>query len=537
MQPPFLSLPSLDVPNPYPTPGRPVLARNVVATSQPLAAEAGLWMLRCGGNAVDAAIAAAITLTVVEPTGCGLGSDAFAMVWDGARFHGLNASGRSPAAWNSDRFAGRKVMPERGWESVVVPGAVSGWAALSERFGRLPFADLCQPAIDYARRGFAVTPTVAHLWARGAALLKDQPGFAETFLPDGEAPGAGKVFRSEAMARTIERIANSRGEDFYRGELARRIADFATEHGAALTARDLADHSNDWVAPLSVDFYDSSLQELPPNGQGLAALIAAGILSELGVDALPPDSAGSLHLQIEAMKLAFADLHHYVADPDHMARPAEAFLDRDYLRTRARLVDHRRAGLPVYGVPRRGGTVYLTAADANGMMVSFIQSNYMGFGSGVVVPGTGISLQNRGCGFRAEPGHANSVGPRKRPFHTIIPGFASRQGHPVMSYGVMGAAMQAQGHVQMALRVLLHGQDPQMASDAPRWRVTGGLNVALESRVAPTVAAELASLGHHVTVEPEVAHQAFGGAQAIVRMNGVYAGGSDHRKDGRAVGF
>jgi gamma-glutamyltranspeptidase/glutathione hydrolase len=528
---------ALSAGNPYPTWRRPLLARNIVATSQPLAAQAGLWMLRRGGSAVDAVLAAAMALTVVEPTSNGLGSDAFAIVWDGSRLHGLNASGRAPAGWTTERFAGLDRMPERGWDSVTVPGAVSAWTALSGRFGRLPFAELCQPAIDYARHGYQVSPTVAGQWRRGAAILAGQPGFAEAFLPDGEPPDAGAMFRSEAMAASLESIAASRGADFYQGALAERIAAFARRHGAALTRDDLAAHQADWCEPLALDFHGSVLHELPPNGQGFAALIAAGILAELGIAELPPDSAASLHLQIEAMKLAFADLYQYLADADHMRLATAQLLDPAYLRARARLVDRNRAGSPTYGVPSRGGTVYLTAADADGMMVSYIQSNYMGFGSGVVVPGTGISLQNRGSAFDPRPGLANSVGPRKRPFHTIIPGFVTKGGSALMSYGVMGAAMQAQGHLQMALRILLHGQDPQTASDAGRWRVTGGEAVSLEQSVSPAVAGELAARGHQITIEPYAPEQAFGGAQAILRYRDGYMAGSDHRKDGQAVGF
>jgi gamma-glutamyltranspeptidase/glutathione hydrolase len=529
--------PVLDPTNPYQSSRQPVLAQNAMATSQPLAAQAGLWMLRQGGNAVDAALAAAIALTVVEPTGCGLGSDAFAMIWDGKMLHGLNASGRAPAGWTPERFADRASMPERGWESVVVPGAVSAWAALSERFGRLPFADVCQPAIDYARYGYAVSPTVAGLWEKGATLLAGQPGFAEAFLPNGKAPLPGQLFRCEAMARSLERIAASRGADFYEGELAGRIAAFARSHDAALNEDDLAAHRVDWQAPLSQDFHGFTLHELPPNGQGLAALIAAGILQETGIAGLPPDSADSLHLQIEAMKLAFSDLDRYVGDPDHMEIAAAALLEPTYLRRRACLIDLDKASAPIYGVPTKGGTVYLTAADADGMMVSFIQSNFLGFGSGVVVPGTGISLANRGSAFLPQPGHANSVGPRKRPFHTIIPGFVSQDGVPLMSYGVMGAAMQAQGHLQLAVRILLHAQNPQTAIDAPRWRVTGGTALAVEETMSPAIVADLAARGHRITIEENSPHQAFGGAQVILRQDAGYCAASDSRKDGQAVGY
>jgi len=516
---------------------QPVFAANVVATSQPLAAQAGVRMLLSGGNAVDAALAAAIALTVVEPTGCGLGSDAFAIVWDGTELQGLNASGRSPAAWCPERFAGRSTMPERGWESVTVPGAVSGWVALSERFGRLPFERLFEPAIAYARDGFPVSPTIAALWQRGAVHLADQPGFADAFLPNGRAPLAGETFRNPAQARTLERIAASRGEDFYRGELAGRMARFAAENGAALTTADLDAHRVDWCRPIAQDFGTARLHEIPPNGQGLAALIALGILDRLDVLSLPLGSAESLHLQIEAMKLAFADIDRYLADPAAMEVGAADLLDPGYLERRAGLIDRRRAGLPSFGVPQRGGTVYLTAADRDGMMVSFIQSNFMGFGSGVVVPETGISLQNRGCGFTLDAGHPNRVGPSKRPFHTIIPGFLTRDGQPLASFGVMGGAMQAQGHVQMSLRLAGYGQGVQAAIDSPRWRVVAGRRVAFEPGFPSDVLDTLAAWGHEVTTEPHAAHSAFGGAQAVVRTVSGYQAGSDGRKDGQAVGY
>lgn len=524
---------------PYVSGRQPVLAANAVAASQPLAAQAGLRMLLKGGTAADAALAAAMTLAVVEPTGCGLGSDAFAIVWDGSELHGLNASGRSPAGWTPERFAGLAAMPERGWEAVTVPGAVSAWAALSRRFGRLSLAEVAEPAIAYARDGFPVSPTIAGLWERGGKLLAGQPGFAATFLPGGRAPRPGEVFRNPDLARSLDAIAASGGEDFYRGELAARIVACAAEHGAALDSADLADHRADWCGTLSQSFGDAELHEIPPNGQGLAALIALGILERLGARDLDPDGVESLHLQIEAMKLAFADAERYVADPEAMAFPAAALLDSAYFDARAALVDRRAAGLPSFGAPRPGGTVYLTAADASGMMVSFIQSNYMGFGSGVVVPGTGISLQNRGNGFVLAEGYANRVGPRKRPFHTIIPGFLTRGGAPWASFGLMGGAMQAQGHVQMALRLVGAGQNPQAAIDAPRWRVTGGLAVAVEAGLPAATVAALADLGHRLTVEPMVPQSPFGGAQAAVRLpgGGGYVAGSDWRKDGGVAGF
>ena len=520
----------------------PVLARNVVATSQPLAAEAGVAALRRGGNAVDAALAAAITLTVVEPTGNGLGSDAFAILWDGSRLHGLNASGRSPRAWTPERFAGRETMPATGWESVTVPGAVSAWVALSERFGRLPFADLFSDAIRYAEDGFLVSPIIGALWARGAAMLSGEPGFAAHFMPGGRAPEAGEVFASPDLARSLTLIAQTRGEAFYRGELAERIARFAAEHGAALTLDDLAAHEADWPGTIHQGLAGREgavdLHEIPPNGQGIAALMALGILDHCGIERFAPDSADALHLQIEAMKLAFRDVSAFVADAPHMTDPsASDLLAPSYLKARAALIDPSRAIDFRSGAPKAGGTVYLSAADEAGMMVSFIQSNYAGFGSGVVVPGTGISLQNRGAGFSLRPGHPNRVGPAKRPFHTIIPGFLMRGGAPVASFGVMGGPMQAQGHLQMTLRTQVWGQDPQTAIDAPRWRVIEGLAVAVEPAFGEKVLADLTARGHQLSLEPPESSFGFGGAQFVAKIAGGYVAGSDPRKDGAAVGF
>jgi len=510
----------------------------VVATSQPLATQAGLWALAGGGNAVDAALAAAITLVVVEPTGNGLGSDAFAIVWDGSELHGLNASGRSPRAWSPARFAGRTEMPGRGWDTVTVPGAVAAWRDLSSRFGRLPFAKLFEPAMRYAEDGFPVSPIIAELWRRGAAELAGQPGFAEAFMPDGRAPRAGELFRSPALARSLRLIAATEGAAFYGGELAAEIAAFADRCGAALDAEDLAAHRNDWCGTISQKIGPVALHEIPPNGQGIAALMALAILGGLRIEALSPDSADAVHLQIEAMKLALADAAAYVADAGHMTAVTPAhLLDPDYLARRGRLIELSRAQDFGCGAPRDGGTVCLAAGDQRGMMVSFIQSNYAGFGSGVVVPGTGISLQNRGAGFSLVPGHPNEVGPGKRPFHTIIPGFVTRGGEPVMAFGLMGGQIQAQGHVQMVLRTQLWGQDPQTAADAPRWRSLHGLHVAIEPAVGHEVLAELSARGHRIATELSDADFAFGGAQLVHRMAAGYAAGSDPRKDGGAGGF
>lgn len=527
----------MDPATPYPSQRMPVLARNVVATSQPLAAAAGLRMLANGGNAVDAALATAIALTVVEPTSNGIGSDAFAILWDGERLHGLNASGRSPATLTPERFAGMAAVPRLGEDAVTTPGAVSSWVETHRRFGSLPFADLFAPAIGYARDGFPVSPITARAWSLAETTLGSRPDFAQAFLPGGRAPRAGEIWRFDDQADTLTTIAETNGEAFYRGALAERIAAHVQSGGGLLDASDLDAHRPDWVGTISTAFGGSELHEIPPNGQGLAALIALGILRHTDVADAEPDSVHALHLQIEAMKLAFADAYRYVADPAHLDVTPDELLDDGYLASRAAEVDPSRAGAPAYGVPQRGGTVYLAAADADGRMVSFIQSNYVGFGSGVVVPGTGISLQNRGAGFTLEEGHPNRVGPSKRPFHTIIPAFLTEGGRPRTAFGVMGGPMQPQGHVQMVLRTVAWGQNPQAAADAPRWRVVEGRTVALEAGVAPDVVRALAALGHDVTTSAPEASFAFGGAQLIERLpGGGYAAGSDPRKDGLALG-
>ena len=529
---------AIDFRNPYPSGRAPVLGRNMVATSQPLAAQVGLRMMLKGGNAVDAAVATAMALTVLEPTGCGLGSDAFAIVWDGTALHGLNGSGRSPAGWTAERFAGRDAMPQRGWDSVTVPGAVSAWIALSRRFGRLPFATLAEPAIGYARDGYQVSPAIATLWHRASTMLADQPGFADCFLPGGRAPRPGELFRNPAIAGSLEQIAASEGEAFYRGRLAERMAAHAAAHGGALTMDDLASHQVDWIGTISQPFASGVVHELPPNGQGIATLMALGMLQHLGLGERGPDDVETIHLAIEATKLALADLTRHVGDADHMDVTPRQMLDPDYLARRARLIDRGVASDPGHGELRPGGTVYLAAADAEGGMISFIQSNYMGFGSGVVVPGTGISLQNRGAGFVLTPGHANQIRPRRRPFHTIIPGFAmTHAGAPLLSFGVMGGPMQAQGHVQMAMRVLGYGQNPQAAADAPRWRVVDGRKVAVEPELGEGVIQALRDRGHDVVVEEPEAVFAFGGAQLVLRTEDGCIAGSDPRKDGQAVAF
>jgi gamma-glutamyltranspeptidase/glutathione hydrolase len=524
---------------PYPSVRQPVMAANVVATSQPLAAQAGLRMLHRGGNAVDAALAAAITLTVVEPTGNGLGSDAFAIVWDGSSLAGLNASGRAATAIDAERLLGAGSMSKIGWDAVTVPGAVSAWVELSRRYGRLPFAELFEPAIGYADAGFPVSPGVARGWAGAGTVLGARPDFAAAFVPGGSTPAAGAIWRFADQARSLRLIAESAGEAFYRGALADAMVAAARAEGGPLTHQDLAAHTADWVGTVATGFAGGELHEIPPNGQGLAALLALGILRHTELDSYAVDTADWLHVQVEAMKLALADAHRYVADPAHMDVTVEALLDDGYLASRAASIDMGSAADPGHGEPRPGGTVYLSAADADGMMVSFIQSNYYGFGSGVVVPGTGISLQNRGMGFSLERGHPNVVAGGKRPFHTIIPGFIMADGQPLASFGVMGGPMQTQGHVQMTVRLLLHGQNPQAASDAPRWQVMQGRELLVEPGFPASVVAELLARGHALRETPPEQSFSYGGAQLIARLpgGGGYIAGSDHRKDGQAVGF
>jgi gamma-glutamyltranspeptidase/glutathione hydrolase len=521
---------------PYPSRRQPVLARNAVATSQPLAVQAGLAMLHRGGNAVDAALATAVALTVVEPTSNGVGSDLFAIVWDGQALAGLNASGRAPAALTAARYAGLREMPQRGWEPVTIPGAVSGWAALSQRFGALPFADLFEPAIGYARDGFPVSPNVARQWQRATAVLPHDLGFAAHFLPRGRAPEPGETFACAPLATTLAAIAESQGEAFYRGALAQAMVDDARAHGALHTLADYAAHAVEWVAPLGLDWQGVRVHEMPPNGQGVAALMALGMLSQLDVASLPVDSVASQHLQIEAMKLAFADVHRYVADPRSMDVPAEALLDPAYLALRARRIDPARAQDFGPGAPPRGGTVYVAAADARGMMVSLIQSNYMGFGSGVVVPGTGISLQNRGAGFTLVPGHPNAPDGGKRPFHTIIPGFLTADGAALAAFGVMGGPIQPPGHVQTLVRMVACGMNPQAALDAPRWRVNAGRSIDLEPTASAELRAGLAALGHELRAI-EDSYMDFGAGQCIARGEDGYVAASDPRRDGQAAGF
>jgi len=534
--------------NPYPTTRLPVFARNVVSTSHPLAAQAGLQMLRAGGNAVDAAIAAAAVITLTEPVSNGLGSDAFCILWDGKSMHGLNASGCAPKGWTPEYFykkygAGAANPPKRGIDSVTIPGAVSSWMALSERFGRLSFEDLMAPAIETAERGYLVPVVAQQKWVAGAAELSSEPGFAQAFMPYGRAPHVGELFKFPAAAKALRAIARTKGEAFYGGEIAQALERFSSAHGGCLKASDLRDFKPEWVVPIEKNYRGYTLHEIPPNGQGIAALIALGILENFDISSFPVDSLESQHLQIEAMKLAFADVYRFVAERSSMQVSVEQMLDSQYLAARAKLIHLHKAQEFGAGNPVKGGTIYLSAADESGMMVSFIQSNYMGFGSGCVEPEFGISLQNRGHGFStlmSGPNTANLVAPGKRPFHTIIPAFLTREGKPVMSFGVMGGNMQPQGHMQTLVRMLDYNQNPQAACDAPRWRFNQGLEINVESQMNLATVQGLIERGHRVEVIND-SYQDFGSGQFIWSMGQPsvegYLVASDSRRDGLAAGY
>ncbi|XNZ00760.1 gamma-glutamyltransferase family protein [Micrococcus luteus] len=528
----------------YPTRRSTVYGEAVVASSSPLAASAALEVLAEGGTAADAAVAAAMCLTVVEPTNNGIGGDLLALVWDGERMHGLNASGRSPQAWSPEHFGQYAEMPKRGWNTVTVPGAVSGWAALSERFGRLDFARLGRDAVRHAEQGWRVGPIVAQDWGRAAGILGEIADFAATVLPGGRAPREGEkvVFADHAV--TLREILATGGESFYRGVLAERIVAYAEAGGGLLSAEDLAEHEVDWCEPIAASWGGHELYEIPPNSQGLAALVAIRILERLGVDpagtggtersGADPDDAETVHLQVEAMRQALSVLHGDIADPAWMRVEVQDILSDEVIDALAARISRSRAADVVTEPPLAGGTVYLSVGDADGMMVSLIQSNYYGFGSGVVVPGTGIALHDRGAGFVLTEGHPNQVAGSKRPLNTIIPGLLTRGGVPVCAYGVMGGPMQPQGHLQVMHR-LLAGQSVQQALDAPRWFVEGDGELKLEVGWPHEVAAALEAKGHCVT-RTGPGDRTYGGGQAVLRLpDGGYAGGSDPRKDGHAA--
>lgn len=529
---------------PYAMSRQPVYATGgMVATSQPLATQAGLFILRQGGNAADAAVATAAALTVLEPTSNGIGSDAFALVHVDGTLYGLNGSGRSPQGYSRESLQQDltdSCIPERGWPSVTVPGTPKAWADLHERFGRLPFEQLMVPAVSYARSGYPLSPVLAEYWRRGIKLFADykSPEFEpwrRTFAPAGFTPRAGEIWRSEGHAHTLEAIGRSKAEAFYQGDIATQIDRFSSATGGHLRFEDLARHEGDWVQPLSVSYKGFEVWEMPPNTQAIATLQALNILKGM---TLPRqrDVGEGLHLQIEAMKLAFSDACAYVGDPKEVSpETIEAMLSERYAGERRSLIGDQ-AILPEPGRPPRGDTVYLAVADGDGMMVSFIQSNYMGFGSGIVVPDTGIALQNRGHNFTLEPMHPNEFRPGKRPYHTIMPGFLTRQGEAVGPFGVMGGFMQPQGHLQVILNTVDYAMDPQAALDAPRWLWTQGRQVRVEHAMSGQLVQDLLSRGHEIQVSPDAT--GFGRGQIIWRHHrGVLEAGSDSRTDGCAAGY
>ncbi len=524
--------------NPYALPRSPLFAkRGMVATSEPLASQAGIRVLQDGGNAIDAAVAAAAALTVVEPTSNGIGGDAFALIWSGGKLHGLNANGPAPEGVSIERVlaAGYDAMPRHGWAPVTVPGIPAAWAEASRRFGALSLPRTLQSAIQYAREGFPLAATTAASWRRAhevySGLLQHaqyEPWF-RAFAPGGKAPAAGTIWSSRDHAATLESIAETRADSFYRGDLAERIDAYSREFGGYITAEDLAAYAPQWVDPISVNYRGYDVWELPPNGQGLIVLMTLGMLGSSSFSGR--DHIDTYHLPIEAMKLGMIDGGRYITDPGMMPVPAESLLTEEYLAQRRSLIGER-AALPEPGTPRRGGTVYLATADGDGNMVSWIQSNYEGFGSGLVVPGTGIALQNRGNSFSLDRNHANCLAPGKKTYHTIIPGFLTRRGEAVGPFGVMGGFNQPQAHVQVVMNMIDFNLNPQAALDAPRWRWLQDRRVMVERHFPTHLADALARRGHQIEIPMDPAE--FGRGQIIHRdpETGVLMGGTESRTDG-----
>jgi len=524
-----------------------VLARRgLVASSVPIASAAGIETLRRGGNAIDAAIATAATLGVVEPMSTGLGGDAFALVHSAreGRLLALNGSGRAPAAASSARYRerGLESVPERGILSATVPGAVHAWQTLSDRLGALPLAEVLGPAIRAAEEGFAVTEMVAHYWRLLAATdaLRNAAARA-TWLPGARAPTAGETFRCPSQARTLRAIARGGAAAFYRGETAEAIVATSRAEDGCFAMEDLAGHESTWTEPIHTRYRGVGVAEHPPNGQGLAALVGLNLLARLG-PAASPTSALDWHRRIEAVKLAYTDRDAFIADPEHAHVPVKALLDAGYAERRAALVGDEALDAPGPGL-RSGDTVYCCAADAEGNLVSFIQSLYMAFGSGVACGDTGVLLQNRGAGFRLDPAHPNALAPGKRPFHTIIPGMLLRDGAPFMAFGIMGGDIQAQAHLAFVSNLVDHGLNPQEALDRPRFRFVAGRRVVLEQPDLPvdeggTLRDALTARGHEVLEPGEAVIDVFGGGQAVARQaDGTLVGASDRRKDGCALGW
>jgi gamma-glutamyltranspeptidase/glutathione hydrolase len=524
--------------SPYPSRRYPIYAREgMVAASSPQAAAAGLEALRAGGSAADAAVAAAAALTVVEPTANGIGSDAFAIIWSGGRLHGLNASGTAPLAVSIEKirkdYGAVEKMPLLGWAPVMVPGAPAAWAALNGRFGRLPLGKVLAPAIAYAREGYPLGPNLAGAFAGSAERFKTQgadPVFAEwwkTFMPWGENPRPGDILTLKNHGDTLQAIADTRAESFYRGDLAERILADSRELGGYFCEEDFSNYRPEWVEPVSVNYRGYDVWELPPNGQGICALMALNILKEFSFTRR--ESADTFHKQWEAMKLAFSDALAHITDPRFMAEDYREWLRPEYGARRAGEIGNT-ASLPQAERPPKSGTVYLCTADREGGMVSYIQSNYMGFGSGVVVRDTGIALQNRGGDFSLDPRAPNCLAPGKKCYHTIIPGFLTRDGQAIGPFGVMGGYMQPQGHVQVVTNLLDFGLNPQQALDAPRWQWIRGRSFSVEDRFSAEIARTLASMGHEVDIS--LSNIAFGRGQIILRLeNGILVGATESRTD------
>ena len=528
----------------------PVYAPNgVAATSQPLATTAALNVLQHGGNAIDAAVTAAAVLSVVEPMMTGVGGDMFALLWSARekRLVALNASGRAGSLMTREELVRRgRTRIVRGIETVTVPGALAGWDALLKKYGTITLAQAVQPAIDYAEHGFVLTPVIAGDWAEQEPTLRKNDGAVATFLPNGRPPSAGEWFTNPDYAATLRQIASEGPETFYGGALGRRLIAGIQQLGGFLTLDDLKKNEPTWVTPISAPFKGYRIWELPPNNQGVAALEMLRILDPFDLESMGHNSAPYLHHLIEAKKLAYADLARYVGDADHLTIPPSRMLSEDFITERRSHIDTRRAQSLVEAGPERtkSETVYLTVADKDGNMVSFINSLFDAFGSGIVVPGTGFALHDRGQGFTMDVGLPNTVAPGKRPFHTLIPGFVTRPGptsaadgtgdEPYMSFGLMGGAMQAQGHAQFLINMLVFGMNVQEAMDAGRFRHESGQHVIVEAVIPQHVVAQLAALGHDVAVAKP---SQFGGSQAIVKLRRGYVAGSDPRKDGHAAGY
>ncbi|MFZ1395276.1 MAG: gamma-glutamyltransferase [Candidatus Promineifilaceae bacterium] len=528
----------------YPSRRSNIIARNgLVATSQPLAAMAGLDVLKAGGNAVDAAIATVATLCVVEPCSTGIGGDAFALIWqaDEQKLYGLNASGPAPMGLTAEfvRNQGHEQFPPIGGLAVTVPGSLRGWQLALERFGSLGLDTLLNRPIAYARDGYPVSQRIARSWQLSMEKMSRLPDSRRVWLPNGRSPRAAELFQNPEFAHTLQTIAENGVEAFYQGDIARQIAQAVQADGGFLTEDDLANYRAEWVEPISVAYKDGTVfHEIPPNGQGLTALLALNIAKQFDLPALGYGTADYYHTLIEAMKLAFADAHAYIADPRQAAVPIAALLSDSYTRSRLALIQPDCALPPTPGTPQtHGDTVYLTVADGHGNMVSWIQSLYMGFGSGITAGSTGVQLQNRGANFSLEPGHPNEAAPGKRPYHTIIPGFITKNGQAWSSFGVMGGFMQPQGHLQVGINLIDFGMDPQTALDAPRFNWLKDKQVALETAVPDDIRHALARRGHTLWPKGQPLH--YGGGQVIVRdpASGVLIGGSEPRNDGTAVGW